>query len=327
MSQHPRFDRSTSDRSAEGAQSAGTAVFVLPALSADTDAVRAGVQQVDPLLLSETYAVTGLDAAEICRRHPENLANPEVAQPIVYLLGYAYGRLLERHGVRARALAGHSLGQYAALALADAIDFEAGLRLVNERAQAIASVSPPTGSQLVKVQGLNIERVEQICVELQADVSVTAIAASDEVTLRGDETALASLASRLRGAGATRVILLMSGGALHTSLMRVAAQVMGSALADTQIRDPRCAIASSVSGRLESDPQRWRELLAQEPVSTVRWHECFASLPGGIPVLEVGATGGLAVLAADAEPDRTVMTIDSLEAVKRAAEVCSPTLV
>src|SRR3990172_719360 len=133
MSQHHRFDRSTPGRSADGAQSVATAVFVLPSLSADTEAVRAGVQQIDPVLLSELRAVTGLDAAEISRRHPQNLVNPQAAQPIVYVLGYAYGRLLERRGVRPRALAGHSLGQYAALALADAIDFGTGLRLPHQR--------------------------------------------------------------------------------------------------------------------------------------------------------------------------------------------------
>ncbi len=310
MSQHSRFIR------AEPAGARG-AVFMLPAVSANTATIRAGVQQVEPELLAQMKEVTGLDIVEICRHNPEDLVNSSVTQPIVYLLGYAYGRVLESHGIAPIAIAGHSLGQYTALALSGAIDFLTGLSLVQARAEAIESVPAPPGSQMVKVLGLDADEAERLCAAAKLDARPTTIVAAQEVILSGADEALAELCGQLRAAGAERVILLMGSGVLHTPAMEAAAEAMRDALSQAPLASPSVPVASSTSGKIEDDPERWRELLSRELASPVRWHEAIAATPQEVPLLEVGTAGELAELALRNDSSRTVATIDSLEAVTR----------
>jgi [acyl-carrier-protein] S-malonyltransferase len=298
---------------------------MLPAPSANSASIRAGVGQVAPDLLEQMRAVTGLDAAEICRRHPEDLVNAWVAQPIMYLLSYAYGRELERLGVRPQALAGHSLGQYAALTLAGSFDFATGLELVQARIEAIWGADVPEQAQMLKIVGLSADQVAEICDPVEAWPA--AVNGPTEVIVRGDEVGLAAIAPSLRAAGAQWVILLMGTGGLHTPMMSAAADQLHAFLATKEISTPRMPVASSTSGRFEDDPRRWRELLAHELDRAVRWDRCMYALPGSIPLLEVGAGSGLVEMAKQCFPERMAIVVDSLVAVDRTVgELAQPAL-
>jgi [acyl-carrier-protein] S-malonyltransferase len=326
MSRHSRFSREPDsardlDRGGDAGRADagdGEAVLLFGPPTAKSKGFRRGIEQADPKLLAQVRELTGLEISQIARRSPEDLINSQVSESIVFVLGYVFGQKLIKMGLRPAGLAGHSVGQLTALALAEALDFATALRLVQVRSDLIEQVQPPEELQLVKVLGLPTAAVEDLCEPKTVRAWPVTINAHDEVLLRGTGDALGTLAPKLRERGAERVILLMGGGALHTPLMAPAAERMRGELGSVPLDSPRWPVASSVSGSLEPDPDRWRELLARELESPVRWHECMRAVPGEIPLLEVGVVGELEELAAKVFPNRKIFSVDTQARAERA---------
>src|SRR5204862_173118 len=122
---------------------------------------------------------------------------------------------------------------------------------------------PSDEVQMVKVIGLEADRVEQLC-KAVGEVWPASIDGDREVILRGVQRSLSRLAPRLRAEGAGQVILLMGNGWLHTPRMKEAEGVLRSVVERLTIRQPELTVVSSTSGQPEAQPERWRELLVSE---------------------------------------------------------------
>ena len=186
-------------------------------------------------------------------------------QPAVFLVSVARWQLEQPEGIVA---AGHSLGEYAALVAAGAVDFEPALALVDERAAAMAHASSLRPSGMTVMLKGDPEAVRTLAAECEL------IVANDnspgQVVLAGEIRALEQAEARAKDETGARAQRLDVSGAFHSPLMAPAAARLQAALASTEFREPQIPVYSNSSVEPFSDPQRE---LAENLLRPVRWRE------------------------------------------------------
>jgi [acyl-carrier-protein] S-malonyltransferase len=217
----------------------------------------------------------GLPLSEICREGPEDrLRRTENAQPAILVHSYAIWRALpERVREGAAVAAGHSLGEFSAYLIADAISFDAALRLVRRRGELMAEAGSERPGTMSAVIGLEADRVAEVCREAPGIVVPANYNAPGQVVISGEIEAVEGVAEALREAGARRVIPLNVSGAFHSPLMEGARQELEEMLADTEIADPVFPVVANVSAEPVETSARARELLVSQLTGAVRWSE------------------------------------------------------
>lgn len=232
------------------------------------DALGAG----DPLL-DAASAVLGYDLrrkVEIAGRRKGGMLPTAVAQPAIFTASVI---AFERHRIQGRRydfMAGHSLGEYAALVAADSLAFEPALRCVSVRAEAMQSASRAAAGGMAVVLGLPLDAVEDIAEAI--GVRVANDNAPGQVVLAGAEEALADAAAAVRAARGRSVLLEVSGP-FHTVAMAPAEAPLRAALERVEIRRPRVPVISNVTARPHGGPGEIARLLVEQLSRPVRWRE------------------------------------------------------
>jgi [acyl-carrier-protein] S-malonyltransferase len=231
-------------------------------------------------LYDRAAAVLGYDLAKVCFEGPvERLDTTQVSQPALYVTSLAALELLRRDRPEAAhspaATAGLSLGEYTALAAAGAMDFETGLRLVQERGLAMQAAADAVPSGMVSILGLELNRVEELCREAaQGDVlQVANHLCPGNIAVSGTKAACERVVQLAEGAGAMRAVPLAVAGAFHTPIMQPAVERLRAAIDAATIRRPRCPVISNVDARPHDDPAEIRALLLAQITAPVRWED------------------------------------------------------
>jgi [acyl-carrier-protein] S-malonyltransferase len=225
--------------------------------------------------------VLGWDVAVATRdRSDEWLRNTEVAQPAIFTVSVAAARSLEARGPFPSVVAGHSVGEFAALATARAISFEDGLRAVVERGEAMAAAGREHDGGMAAVIGLPLAEVERTCEAFAPDVVVANVNAPGQVVISGARAALDGCSSAMRAAGARTVIPLPVSVAAHSPLMRPARATLSNALTRATFRDPDVPFVSGLSGLVHVGASELPGLLAGAVTGRVRWTDCVATIAG-----------------------------------------------
>jgi [acyl-carrier-protein] S-malonyltransferase len=249
-------------------------------------------------LFDRANQVLGYDLAEICFNGPEEKLNSTVySQPALFVCSLAALESLKSTdpavAVEAQATAGLSLGEYTALVFADAITFEDGLKLVQERGRAMQAAADLVPSGMVSVLGLDKDKVQAVCDEARQPGEVLQIAnllCPGNIVVSGHTSACDRVAAIAEKAGAMKTIRLAVAGAFHTPLMQPAVQRLTTALAHVPIKPPRIPVISNVDALSHDDPHEIRHLLVQQVVSPVRWEDSMRVLleKGFAPFWEIG---------------------------------------
>ncbi len=212
---------------------------------------------------------------------PESdLTLTENAQPALLAVSMAVVRVLEREGGLRLAdksdfVAGHSLGEYSALAAAGALSLSDAARLLKRRGQAMQEAVPVGEGAMAALLGLDLEAVRDLA-EAAAQGEVCAPAndnAPGQVVVSGAKAAVERAMDLAAEKGARRAILLPVSAPFHCALMAPAADVMASALAETAILPPHITLVSNVTASAVQKPEDIRPLLVQQVTGLVRWRE------------------------------------------------------
>ena len=195
--------------------------------------------------------VLGFSLSGLCFEGPEEeLTRTVNTQPALVAHGVAAlaaaieaGTITERPAL----MAGHSLGEYAALIVAGALDFEGGLRLVRERGRLMQEACDAHPGTMAAILGLEREQVATICAEHGA--SVCNENAAGNVSIGGTEAAVAAASAAAQEVGASRVVPLNVAGGFHTPLMADAAAGMAKVLGEVRFADPSTPVVSNVSAQ------------------------------------------------------------------------------
>jgi [acyl-carrier-protein] S-malonyltransferase len=220
------------------------------------------------------------------------------AQPALMAVSLATVRVLEREtGIavadKAAFVAGHSLGEYSALAAAGALSIADTARLLKQRGQAMQEAVPVGQGAMAALLGLDLAAARAVAAEAaQDDVCATANDNADgQVVLSGDTAAVERAVALAPAKGAKRAIMLSVSAPFHCALMAPAAAVMADALAKVLMRPPRPPLVANVSAEATDDPETIRQLLVQQVTAMVRWRESVLYMRdhGVDTLIELGA--------------------------------------
>jgi len=238
-------------------------------------------------MLETAKKVLGYDILELCLKGPEDkLALTKYCQPAMFIAGLAALEQLKidqpEKVSSCQALAGLSLGEYAALAAAGVFDFETGLQLVKARAEAMEheTTKPDAPPQaMLSVVGVEESTVNRLCKECAGSGQVCQIANylfPKGFAIAGHKDAIEKLHPKMMEAGALQAKLLKTGGGFHTSMMQGARSALLSKLEDVKVRmqPPRCQVFMNVTSKAigpSTDVSEIVALLGDQLVSPVRW--------------------------------------------------------
>ena len=218
-----------------------------------------------------------------------------VTQPALYVHSLAAMAVLEARGVQPAMTAGHSLGEYSALAAAGAVSYEDGLRLVSLRGELMATADDGRPGTMAAVLGMGADALVALCDEVTREGDGIVVCANfnapGQVVISGDEAAVAQAMARATEEGARRVVPLPVGGAFHSPLMEDARAGLADALRDLAIRPPRCPVYLNVTAEPTTDPDAIRARLLEQLTSPVRWAQTLERMhaDGAQRFVEVGA--------------------------------------
>ena len=236
----------------------------------------------------------------------DTLTLTQNAQPALMAVSLAATRaLLERTGRAlpdlAAFVAGHSLGEYSALAAAGAISIADAARLLRRRGQAMQKAVPVGVGAMAALLGLDIDAATRVAEQAaQGEVCVGANDnASGQVVVSGHKSAVERALALAAEAGAKRSILLPVSAPFHCPLMQPAAEIMEEALAEVEISRPQVPLVANVTASAVEDPEEIRRLLVAQVTGAVRWRESvlYMQQNGVDTLVEIGAGKVLAGLA------------------------------
>ena len=236
----------------------------------------------------------------------ETLTLTENAQPALMAVSMAVMRVLEREKGfslkdSVQFVAGHSLGEYSALAAAGAFTLSDAARLLKLRGKAMQAAVPVGQGAMTALLGVGIDVARQVA-EAAAQGEVCEVANDNEptqVVLSGHKSALDRVPEAGKAFGVRRAVPLPVSAPFHCSLMRPAADAMAEALANVAIKAPIVPVIANVLAAPISDPEEIKRRLVEQVTGTVRWRECIAYMGanGITDVFEIGSGKVLAGLA------------------------------
>ena len=244
-------------------------------------------------LIDGAEAALGLPLTRLCFEGPlEELTETRHAQPAILAVSLACQAYLERHGALPSVTAGHSLGEYAALAAAGVIAPERALALVALRGRLMFDSGVATPGTMAAVMGLDRERVEACCAEAAAGevVQLANVNSPEQLVVSGAVPAVERAMAACEAAGAKKVVRLTVSGAFHSELMAPAAAELGEALAATEFAEARVPVIPNVTGTPTRDGDELRRLLIEQLTRPVLWTDSMRALRAidAGPILEVG---------------------------------------
>jgi [acyl-carrier-protein] S-malonyltransferase len=202
---------------------------------------------------------------------------PELLQPAIFTTSIGAARALLGRGAVPEAVIGHSLGEYAALVIAGAVDFPDGLRLVNLRGRAMAASGRRHPGGMAAVIGLDEPTIEDVCEDV-GDLWVANVNSPAQIVVSGKEGSLARAAKLFLEAGAARVVRLQVPVAAHSPFMEPAASQLQSEIERVQLQVPGTSFYSTVDARRHEDPEEIRALLIGSITQRVRFSEAITAM-------------------------------------------------
>ena len=280
---------------------------------------RAWTQHPSWEVVEEACALTRRDVGHLLvDADKDELVPTANAQLATFVLSLVVLDAIERVGIEPRLCAGHSLGEYTALAASGALGFDEGVRLVVERGDAMHYAAEEHPGTMAAVLGADDDAVEAACYRAEGEVWVANYNAPGQVAIAGDAEAVARASAIAKELGARKVMTFPVAGAFHTAFMAPARARLRKALSDTPFRPPDVTVIANVDGRAHTTAEDWPGLLSAQLCSPVRWRQSLESLSGlgATRLVEVGAGGVLTALARRTLPEaeaRSVSTPDELD--------------
>ncbi len=274
-------------------------------------------------VLARAGAALDQDLATLIGQGPaEQLNLTTNTQPAMLTAGVACFEAWRAAGGRMPDIvAGHSLGEYAALTAAGALSLEDAVRLVRIRADAMQTAVPVGAGAMAAILGLDDDAVRAACAQSAQGEVVEAVNfnAPAQVVIAGHKAAVERACEAAKAAGAKRALLLQVSAPFHSSLLKPAADVLAGALAKVDLRAPAVPVLNNVDVALPTEPDAIRDALVRQAWNPVRWVETLQAMKqqGVTHVIECGPGKVLAGLTKRIDSDLVGMSITdpaSLEA-------------
>jgi [acyl-carrier-protein] S-malonyltransferase len=284
----------------------------------------AGLPEVDTVRAQAEKAL-GADFVRLLDEGPGEALNQTVnTQPAMVTAGYAvYCAWRALGGPAPEMVAGHSLGEYTALAAAGALKFEDALPLVRFRAQAMQEAVPQGQGAMAAILNLADEQVIAACADADGVVQAVNFNSPGQVVIAGEKAAVDRAIEKCKARGAKRAMPLPVSAPFHSTLMQPAADKLKGKLVTVTLSSPQCAVLNNVDVKVETDPARIKDALVRQAASPVRWVETIKAMVamGATHIVECGpgkVLGGMTKRIAPEVQSLTLHDKASLEAALQA---------
>jgi len=219
----------------------------------------------------------------------EALKQTNITQPAIYIHSMVIA-LIANKSFKPNAVAGHSLGEFTALAAANYISFEDGLRLVQKRAIAMQEACEKNESSMAAIVGLDDNIVEGVCSQSKETLVAANYNCPGQIVISGTINAVNIACNKLTELGARRALVLPVRGAFHSPLMKSAEESLSKAINNTQFKEGTCPIYQNITGMPYTDIEEIKQNLVNQLTSSVKWTQTMENMKinGLASVTEVG---------------------------------------
>jgi [acyl-carrier-protein] S-malonyltransferase len=266
----------------------------------------------------------GYDIAKVCFEGPiEELTRTDVQQPALVATSLACLRAVETIGVKPDFVVGHSVGEYSALAAANALADRDAILLVRERGRAMAEAADRNPGAMAAVLGLDDAIVEELCAGIE-NVWPANYNCPGQVVVSGENSAVDRLLAEATARGARKTVKLRVSGAFHSPLVQGAAEALRPALETARFAEPATPFMSTVSARIE-DAQRLASLLVDQVTGPVKWTQAVRGLvqQGVDMFVEIGPGQVLSGLLRRCDRSLRTVSVSDPESLEKLQETLS----
>ncbi len=272
-------------------------------------------------LFNQASKILGFDLARLCFQGPEEeLKQTRVTQPAIFVHSAILTHLLNKKNFKPDMAAGHSLGEYSALYAAAALTFDDALQLVKIRAQLMQKAGEINPGTMAAILGLDIDTLQQVCEQASAAgvVQIANYNSPGQLVISGSVAGVNRATELAKASGAKRAIQLVVSGAFHSPLMQYAADGLGKALNEIEIKTARIPVYTNVDARPVTRPEDIRQKLHQQLTSPVRWAEIVETMikDGASKFYEVGPGNVLAGLSKRINSEVSCVAVNNSETLE-----------
>lgn len=210
----------------------------------------------------------------------EKLKQTQYTQPAIYIVSVILGELLKEKGFTPNAVAGHSLGEYSALAVANAFDFETGLSLVKVRAENMAKAGATQEGAMAAIIGIEDKTVSELCSDYSGNGIVVAANYNSprQVVISGSPEAVQSIMESAKASGARMTVQLNVSGAFHSPLMAPAREALADSLDSLEISDSLFPVFTNVDAKPITEGHEIKDSLIRQLENPVLWSKSILSM-------------------------------------------------
>lgn len=242
--------------------------FIFPGQGSQFPGMAADLYAANKALMEKANDILGFRITDIMfEGSPEDLKATKVTQPAIFIHSSVLAMSI---GEKPDMIAGHSLGEFSALAAAGALGFEDALRLVALRASEMQKCCEKVPGSMAAVIGLPDETIESICAGIPGVLPAN-YNSPGQVVISGEESAVDEACLQLKAAGAKRALKLPVSGAFHSPLMEPAREALAAAIDKTAFSIPLCPVYQNVTAAPTTDPVVIKDNLLRQLTSPVRW--------------------------------------------------------
>ena len=279
-------------------------------------------------VFDEADAVLNRKLSQLCFEGPaEALKQTENTQLAILTCSVAALQVLSERGIRPKAVAGHSLGEYSALVAANVLTFSDALKLVQYRAQAMAEASQRQNCTMAAILGLEEGTLQNLCeAASSANSGVVQIAnynCPGQLIVSGDTAAVKQVMESAKAAGARRCLQLEVSGAFHSALMAPAKARLQTVINDFQFNDPSIQVVANVTGKSVPTTAEIRRLLIAQVTSAVQWEKSIRTIraTGISHFVEVGPGTVLSGMVRRTLPDATCLNVEDTKSLDKVMNI------
>lgn len=307
----------------------GKIAFVFPGQGAQAVGMGKDIYEHDSdarAIFEQANEALGFSLTEIMFEGPDDALKQTVnTQPALLTASVAFLKLVEKAGIKADYVAGHSLGEYSALVAANVLSFEDAVRTVRARGQFMEQAVPNGQGSMAAVLGAEREALQQLCDEISGQGSVVELAnvnCPGQIVVSGSVAGVNEVVARGKEIGAKRVIPLEVSGPFHSSLMGNAASALGGELQHIAMQDAAIPVIANVTAEPVTSASEIKELLERQVCAPVLWEDSVKKLIelGVDTFVEIGSGSVLTGLIKKIDKQVTTITLNKLDALQSLSE-------
>ncbi|MGN0385344.1 MAG: ACP S-malonyltransferase [Lachnospiraceae bacterium] len=257
---------------------------------------------------------TGIDVAEICFTENEKINITEYTQIALLTTELAILKVVQNLGIKADYGAGLSLGEYGALGLSGAVEYDDLFRLIRKRGLYMQEAYP-TGGAMSAVLGMEADAIDAVLKTVDGIVSIANDNCPGQIVITGEEKAVKEASEKLTENGAKRCIPLKVSGPFHSELLKGAGELLKKELEQVKVGEIQIPYISNVDAKEVTDPSTIKGLLEKQVASRVRFRESILLLKelGVTTFVEIGPGKTLAGFVKKIDKDLKVINVEKMD--------------